>query len=386
MGVYGTQTALTVPTLDDKVVLSDNGITKASTLQQVLDVLEAGIDLADLPFTPAGSIAATDVQGAIEELDAALTDHLGDTADAHDASAVSVLDTENDFTGTDVEAVLHELFDAVAGAGNVDSVNGETGVVVLDAGDIGVTPFETIAATDVQAALEEIFAEAAGTPTTTEPATTLSSVTGSQNLDVQAAGAYVATMVGNSTFVFTNPPAADELRSFLLLLNGAYTPTWPGSVTWLGGEPEYDSNLTTYVFTTTDGGTTWYGAAVGATPVYELETIMVAVTDEISTITTTGTKLTFRMPFAMQVTDVRASLKTACASGTFTVDINEGGTSILSTKLTIDATEKTSTTAATPRVFSDTNLADDAEITIDVDNTGNSLGVGLKVAILGHRV
>lgn len=41
----------------------------------------------------------------------------------------------------------------------VDSVNGATGVVVLDAGDIGVTPAGNIAATDVQAALQELDGE-----------------------------------------------------------------------------------------------------------------------------------------------------------------------------------------------------------------------------------
>ena len=41
--------------------------------------------------------------------------HVADTADAHDASAISVLDTAGNFTGTDVEAVLAEL--AATGGG-----------------------------------------------------------------------------------------------------------------------------------------------------------------------------------------------------------------------------------------------------------------------------
>ena len=40
---------------------------------------------------------------------APLTAHLADTADAHDASAVSVLDTAANFAGSDVEAVLAEI-------------------------------------------------------------------------------------------------------------------------------------------------------------------------------------------------------------------------------------------------------------------------------------
>jgi hypothetical protein len=69
-----------------------------------------------------------------------------------------------------------------------------------------------------------------------------------------------------------------------------------------------------------------------------------------------------------------------------TVDINEAGTTILSTKLTIDASEKTSTTAATPAVISDSALADDAEITIDIDGVGSTIaGKGLKVWLIGTR-
>jgi hypothetical protein len=91
------------------------------------------------------------------------------------------------------------------------------------------------------------------------------------------------------------------------------------------------------------------------------------------------------MPRAVTLSAVRASLTTAQASGTiFTVDINEGGVSILSTKLTIDNTETTSTTAATPSVISDTALADDSEITIDIDQIGNGTAAGLKVYLIGN--
>ena len=114
--------------------------------------------------------------------------------------------------------------------------------------------------------------------------------------------------------------------------------------------------------------------------------IQLAASDETTALTTGTAKVTFRMPHAMTVTSVRASLTTAQASGSiFTVDINESGTSILSTKLTIDNTEKTSTTAATPAVISDTALADDAEITIDIDQIGNGTATGLKITLIGTR-
>lgn len=116
------------------------------------------------------------------------------------------------------------------------------------------------------------------------------------------------------------------------------------------------------------------------------ESIIIACSDETTDLTTGTAKATFRMPYAFTVTDVRASVTTAPTGATITVDINESWTSILSTKLTIDATEKTSTTAATAAVISDSALADDAEMTIDIDQVGSTVaGAGLKVYIIGHQ-
>lgn len=49
------------------------------------------------------------IETGIDDVDQALADHLADTADAHDASAISVADSGGFYTGTDVEAVLQEL-------------------------------------------------------------------------------------------------------------------------------------------------------------------------------------------------------------------------------------------------------------------------------------
>lgn len=114
----------------------------------------------------------------------------------------------------------------------------------------------------------------------------------------------------------------------------------------------------------------------------------VAVSDETTALTTGTGKVTFRMPHAMLLVAVRASLTTAQTAngggGIFTVDINEGGTTILSTKLTIDNTERTSTTAATAAVISDTSLADDAEMSIDIDQIGDGTAKGLKITFIGY--
>jgi hypothetical protein len=118
-------------------------------------------------------------------------------------------------------------------------------------------------------------------------------------------------------------------------------------------------------------------------------TIGIACSDETTALTasTSVAKVTFRMPYAMTVTAVRASVTTAPTDATILVDIHESGTTILSTKMMIDATELTSTTATTPYVISDTALADDASITLFVDQIGSSVaGAGLKVWIIGTRI
>ena len=131
-------------------------------------------------------------------------------------------------------------------------------------------------------------------------------------------------------------------------------------------------------FSSTAGG--------GESP-YKRTTSFVIACSDLDSDLTTGEKIVFRMPYAYTVEAVRASLATAATGGTLlTVDINEGGTTILSTKITIDASETTSTTAATPPVISDSSLADDAEMSIDIDAIGSTnTGKGLVVYIIGNK-
>ncbi len=113
----------------------------------------------------------------------------------------------------------------------------------------------------------------------------------------------------------------------------------------------------------------------------------IACSDETSDLTDGTAKVTFRMPFAATLTAVRANVNRAPTGSTLVVDMNEEGTTVLSTKLSIDASEKTSVTAAVPAVISDSALADDAEITIDIDQVGATIkGRGLKVWLYLRRV
>lgn len=117
-----------------------------------------------------------------------------------------------------------------------------------------------------------------------------------------------------------------------------------------------------------------------------LAPIIIACSDETTALAAGTAKITFRMPYAFTLTAVRASLTTAQVGGSIlTIDINENGSTILSTKLTIDNAEKTSTTAATAAVISDSALASDAEITIDIDQIGDGTAKGLKVTMIGYQ-
>lgn len=113
------------------------------------------------------------------------------------------------------------------------------------------------------------------------------------------------------------------------------------------------------------------------------EPITAAASDEFTPITAGTDKVTFRNVGAKTITGVRASLTTAQTSGSiFTVDINVNGSSILSTKLTIDNGEATSVTAATPAVIGSSALGDNDVVSIDVDSIGSGNATGLKVSLL----
>ena len=121
-----------------------------------------------------------------------------------------------------------------------------------------------------------------------------------------------------------------------------------------------------------------------ATPTNEIqllgveEVIIVSLSDETTNLTTGTAKASFHMPYAMTLYAVKATVNTAPTGA---------GTTVLSTKLSIDASEFTSTSAATAAVISDAALASDALITFDIDQIGSSAaGKGLKVTLYGKRV
>jgi hypothetical protein len=115
------------------------------------------------------------------------------------------------------------------------------------------------------------------------------------------------------------------------------------------------------------------------------QALIIAASAEGAALAAGAGAITVRMPYAMQLQEVRASLAIEQTGGSVvTVDINVAGASILTTPLTLDNGSRTSVGAATPAVIGTSLLADDAELTIDVDQVGDGSARGLKVMLLGY--
>lgn len=129
------------------------------------------------------------------------------------------------------------------------------------------------------------------------------------------------------------------------------------------------------IFSKTAGGViTQIGNAVKY-----IEFILVEKTTDVTAVAAHGGD--FRLPFPGVIVDAGAYVDTAGTTGTTNIDINIGGVSIFSTVITIDSTEKTSSTALAPRVINAAtdNYTTDAIITIDVDSISTTAPKGLKV-------
>jgi hypothetical protein len=88
-----------------------------------------------------------------------------------------------------------------------------------------------------------------------------------RTLDLNDANFFSATLDQACTFTFSDPPASGDFGCFVLKLTdgGAFAITWPASVDWPGGTAPTltASGVDQLVFTTSDGGTTWYGFVAG---------------------------------------------------------------------------------------------------------------------------
>ena len=104
---------------------------------------------------------------------------------------------------------------------------------------------------------------------------TYAAVTSSGNattVNCEAGNSFSHTLTENTTFTFSNPPASGTAYTFSIEIiqdSGAsgFTVTWPTSVDWPAATaPTLTATASAkdvFVFTTRDGGTTWYGFIAG---------------------------------------------------------------------------------------------------------------------------
>jgi hypothetical protein len=122
---------------------------------------------------------------------------------------------------------------------------------------------------------------------------------------------------------------------------------------------------------------------------YHHETIAVVCSDRSTAIVADTDVGGLTMPWGFSLLSVQASLVSGAATGTFTVDVNVNGTTVLSTKVTIDATEETSQTAAAPSVLSGlrkmVEMAKGDIVSIDIDDDASGDAIGLIVYLIGMR-
>ena len=218
----------------------------------------------------------------------------------------------------------------------------------------------------------------------------LGTITTATNIDWSISNFHRCVVGANITFTMTNLPPAGKYETVVLEIkqDGTGNRVITFADSFLNSHvPTINltaNGVTSLAFYTYDDGS---DRILGFNTVQTIP-LLIAMSDELTPLEAASTTVpftTFRMPTAMTLTEVRSSVTTAPAGSTLTVDIHESGTTVLSTKITIDAGEKTSTTAATAPVISDTVLADDAEIELflDVRDSSNA-ATGLKVTLVGY--
>lgn len=135
-------------------------------------------------------------------------------------------------------------------------------------------------------------------------------------------------------------------------------------------------------------GTEWVTGLSGMFIQGPTEHMTFALSDETSDLAVLPAALTTRTPYEFFLTGVRAHVNVAPVGAAIEVDINDGGISILTSPLTIDDGEKTSTTSvvSNPMGITVTIFGDDDELVFDIDQVGvGTPGKGLKVTLIGYR-
>jgi hypothetical protein len=92
---------------------------------------------------------------------------------------------------------------------------------------------------------------------------TIAATGATETLDTAVYAVFDCTMDQNCEFTFSNPAPSGKCTVFVLILRGAFTPTFPAAVDWGDATPPTYTTPSAYTFTTVDAGTIWMGAQTG---------------------------------------------------------------------------------------------------------------------------
>ena len=244
-----------------------NGVTATNTELNKLDGYTGDVnDLNTVDVTTLGTVEASKVVTADANGDVNFPDNekaiFGDSDDLqiyHTGTASVIHDNG---TGNLVLRTDGLYINNAAGAENMvhAAQNGAVTLYYDNAAKIATT---SVGADVTGELIADSYNETYAAVTSTSNATTV---------NCEAGNAFSHTLTENTTFTFSNPPASGTAYSFSIEIiqdasASGFTVTWPASVDWPSATaPTLTATASAkdvFVFTTRDGGTTWYGFTAG---------------------------------------------------------------------------------------------------------------------------
>lgn len=142
---------------------------------------------------------------------------------------------------------------------------------------------------------------------------------------------------------------------------------------WVTNNPtlasgEMGLDTTSGRFKVGDGSTQWNSLNYAN----DSETVIFTLTEGNAFVGTDLATIEY-FPYNAIITELILSVKTAPTGSNLIADLNLNNTSILSTKISIDATERDSTTATTPYVLSSTTISKGDRLSADIDQIGATI-------------
>lgn len=224
----------------------------------------------------------------------------------------------------------------------------------------------------------------------------VSPVSGVLDLSAVVADTVIVTLTSNVTSVVLPAGAAGARKDLLIRFTQNSTGGWTvatSGITWDSGVAQTVNgvaNASTYFMLSNIDNSGWVGFSgpSNASVAGLTESFQISLSDMSTAIVAGTNKGYMSLPYAYKLTGVVLTLLTPQATGSiFTVNVKANGTTIFSTKLTVDNTEDTSVTAATPFVFTTPtpSYAAGTKLTVDVDQVGDGSARGAIVTVLGVK-